>query len=101
MSSRYWQSEDDLVGTLVIIGIKEFAVIALQRVAHVHHLLASLLALGILCHAGINLTVQVEFGKECIGCALGSLTVRTSGSRKQVVHAVFQLTLDIVECLLR
>ena len=50
---------------------------ALQRVAHVHHLLASLLAVGILCHAGINLTVQVEFGKECIGCALGSLTVRT------------------------
>ena len=101
MLSTYRQGKDNLVGTLVVISIEELAVIRLQRVAHIHHLLTSLLALGILSHAGINLAVQIKLGKQGIGCALRSLTIRTGRSRKHIAYAILQLALNIIECLLR
>ena len=100
MLCTYRQGEDNFVGTLVVIGIEELAVIRLQRVAHIHHLLTSLLALGILGNAGINLAVQIKLGKQGVGCALRSLTVRTGGGRKHIAYAFLQLTLDVIECLL-
>ena len=100
MLSAYRQGEDYLVGTLVVIGIEELAVIRLQRVAHVHHLLAGLLTLGILSHAGINLAVQIKLGKQSVGCALRSLTVRTGRCRKHIAYAILQFALDVIESLL-
>ena len=101
MLCTYRQGEDNLVGTLVVICIEEFAVIIFQGVAHVHHLLASLLALSILSHTSINLAVQIKLGKQGIGSTLRSLTVRTGGCRKHITNAILQLALDIIECLLR
>ena len=101
MLCTYRQSKDNLVGTLVIIGIEELAVIRLQRVAHIHYLLADLLTLGILSYAGINLAVQIKLGKQGIGGTLRSLAVRTGGCRKHVAYAILQLALDVIESLLR
>ena len=101
MLCTYWQGEDNFVGTLVVISIEELAVIRLQRVAHIHHLLTSLHALGILGNAGINLAVQIKLGKQGIGSTLRSLTVRTGGCRKHITYTILQLALDIIECLLR
>ena len=100
MLCTYWQGEDNFVGTLVVIGIEELAVIRLQRVAHIHHLLTSLLALGILGNAGINLAVQIKLGKQSVGCALRSLTIRTGRSRKHITYTILQLALDVIESLL-
>ena len=101
MLCTYRQGEDNLVGTLVVICIEEFAVIRLQRISHTHHLLASLLALGILGNAGINLAVQIKLGKQGIGSTLRSLTVRTGRCRKHIAYTILQLALNIIECLLR
>ena len=101
MLCTYRQGEDNFVGTLVVISIEELAVIRLQRVAHIHHLLTSLLALGILGNAGINLAVQIKLGKQGIGSTLRSLTVRTGGCRKHITYTILQLALNIIECLLR
>jgi hypothetical protein len=100
MLCTYRQGKDNLVGTLVVICIEELAVIRLQRISHTHHLLASLLALGILGNAGINLAVQIKLGKQGIGSALRSLTVRTGGCRKHIAYTILQLALNIIECLL-
>ena len=100
MLCTYRQGEDNFVGTLVVISIEELAVIRLQRVAHIHHLLTSLLALGILGNAGINLAVQIKLGKQGVGCTLRSLTVRTGRSRKHITYTILQLTLDVIESLL-
>ena len=101
MLCTYRQGEDNFVGTLVVISIEEFAVIIFQGVAHAHHLIASLLALSILRHTSINLAVQIKLGKQGIGSALRSLTVRTGGCRKHITYTILQFTLDIIECLLR
>ena len=101
MLCTYRQGEDNLVGTLVVICIEELAVIIFQGVAHAHHLLTSLLALGILGNASINLAVQIKLGKQGIGCALRSLTIRTGRSRKHITYTILQLALNIIECLLR
>ena len=100
MLCAYRQGEDNLVGTLVVISIEELAVIRLQRVAHIHHLLTSLLALGILGNAGINLAVQIKLGKQSVGCALRSLAIRTGRCRKHIAYTILQLALDIIESLL-
>ena len=100
MLCTYRQGEDNFVGTLVVISIEELAVIRLQRVAHIHHLLTSLLALSILSHAGINLAVQIKLGKQGVGCALRSLAIRTGRSRKHIAYAFLQLALDVIESLL-
>ena len=101
MLCTYRQGENNLVGTLVVICIEEFAVIIFQRVAHIHHLLTSLLALSIFGNASINLAVQIKLGKQGIGSTLRSLTVRTGRSRKHITYTILQLALDIIECLLR
>ena len=101
MLCTYRQGEDNFVGTLVVICIEELAVIRLQRVAHIHHLLTSLLALSILRHTSINLAVQIKLGKQGIGSTLRSLTVRTGGCRKHITYTILQLALNIIECLLR
>ena len=100
MLSAYGQSEDNLVGALMVVGIEQFAIVRLKRVAHVHHLLASLLTLGILSHASIGLAVEVELGKQSVGSALRSLAIRTCRGRKHVAYAVLQFAFDIVEGLL-
>ena len=101
MLCTYRQGEDNLIGTLIVISIEELSVIRLQRISHIHHLLTSILALGILSHTGINLAVQIKLGKQGIGSALRSLTVRTGGCWKHITYTILQFTLDIIECLLR
>ena len=100
MCGRNGQRKNDFIGALVVVGIEELAVVALQTVAHVHNLLAGFLAGIIFGNTGKDLAVEIEFGKQGISCTLRGLTVRTGRGRQKVGNAVAELALDIVESLL-
>ena len=95
------QGEDNLVGALVVVGIEELGIVAVERVALGYGVVASLDALSILGCAGVNLGIEIKLCQQCVGSSLRSLAVRAIGLRGKISHTVLQLRLYVVECLLR
>ena len=95
------QGEDNLVSALVVVGIEELSIVAVERVALGNGVVASLDALSILGCASVNLGIEIKLCQQCVGSSLRSLTVRAIGLRGKISHTILQFRLYVVECLLR
>jgi hypothetical protein len=69
------QSEDNLVGSLVVVGIEEFGVVTFEGVTGRNDFLASFYTVVPTGCARVDLGVEIELGQQTVSCCLGSTTI--------------------------
>ncbi len=95
------QGEDNLVGALVVVGIEEVGIVAVERIALCDGVVAGGDAVGVMVLAGVYLRIEIELGQQRVGCSLRGAAVRTLRGRIEVGDDVLQFAFDEVEGLLR
>src|SRR5574344_406590 len=99
MGGIYCKREYNLIGTLLVVCIEKFRIIAFQRVTIIDHFVTICDTICIVCFTCIYLGIEIHLSKEGPGCSFGSTAIFSLAAVHQVTVYGFQFTFNIREYL--